>query len=230
MDQFVADNANRDSSPLTTPPTSTPGNSPRGSRAVSVIADAKASPPNRTVDVVTRSSSRLAARRAQSAIKRTFEVMHPTELEAQKRPRRSVRTAVKMRDGCRSESEHSQPLQPAVDEEHSQDNSMQSILGSMASARGRRTESAMSLGVTKIITQRPPGVGSPMVWANGRGSLCEALPYFKAHKGSLYSSSLVAQGMLVDQEADRLDVFGAQVLISGMSVSCLPRFLSVSAS
>jgi hypothetical protein len=51
------------------------------------------------------------------------------------------------------------------------------------------------------------------VWANGRGSLCEALPYFKAYKGSLHTASLVAQGFLVDQEVDPRDVFGAQVII-----------------
>jgi hypothetical protein len=82
---------------------------------------------------------------------------------------------------------------------------MEAIIASMAS-------DAQS-SVTKVASEGPSSSGKPLVWANGRGSLCEALPYFKAYKGSLHSASLVAQGFLVDQEVDPRDVFGAQVII-----------------
>ncbi len=59
-----------------------------------------------------------------------------------------------------------------------------------------------------------PSASKPLVWANARGSLCEALPYFKSYQGSLHSANVVAQGFLVDQEADEGDMFGAQVIIS----------------
>jgi hypothetical protein len=83
---------------------------------------------------------------------------------------------------------------------------MEAIIASMAG-------DAQS-SVTKITSEEgPSSPGKPLVWANGRGSLCEALPYFKAYKGSLHTASLVAQGFLVDQEVDPRDVFGAQVII-----------------
>ncbi|KAK0729879.1 hypothetical protein B0H67DRAFT_651426 [Lasiosphaeris hirsuta] len=53
----------------------------------------------------------------------------------------------------------------------------------------------------------------PEVWSNTRGGLCEALPYYRAYKGSLYSKEVCAFGFLIDKEADPRDVFSAQVII-----------------
>ncbi|KAL2017379.1 hypothetical protein VTK56DRAFT_2259 [Thermocarpiscus australiensis] len=81
---------------------------------------------------------------------------------------------------------------------------------------GKASRSGPRLKAVKATPYRPPAVGEPLVWANGRGSLCEALPYFRAFKGSLHSSGLVAQGFLIDQETEHGDVFGAQVVISSV--------------
>ncbi|KAL2262770.1 hypothetical protein VTK26DRAFT_115 [Humicola hyalothermophila] len=64
--------------------------------------------------------------------------------------------------------------------------------------------------------KRLPPARQPEVWANKRGSLCEALPYFRAYQGSLHSCDLVAQGFLIDQEVDNGDVFGADIIISSV--------------
>jgi len=59
-------------------------------------------------------------------------------------------------------------------------------------------------------------IGKPEVWANLRGGLCEALPYFRAYKGSLYTQDATAMGFLVDKEASVRDVFGSQIIISSV--------------
>lgn len=56
----------------------------------------------------------------------------------------------------------------------------------------------------------------PEVWANLRGGLCEALPYFRAYKGSLQTQDRTAMGFLVDKEASVRDVFGSQIIISSV--------------
>ncbi|KAK0703506.1 hypothetical protein B0T26DRAFT_744306 [Lasiosphaeria miniovina] len=56
----------------------------------------------------------------------------------------------------------------------------------------------------------------PSIWSKWRGSLCEALPYFKAYKGSLHTNGLVATGFLMDKHADPRDVFDGQVIISSV--------------
>ena len=56
----------------------------------------------------------------------------------------------------------------------------------------------------------------PEVWSNYRGGICEALPYFRAYKGSLYTHAYEALGFLIDREADIRDVFSGQIVISSM--------------
>ncbi|KAK3694575.1 hypothetical protein B0T22DRAFT_496957 [Podospora appendiculata] len=63
---------------------------------------------------------------------------------------------------------------------------------------------------------RPIAHGKPEVWAKLRGGLCEALPYFRAYKGSLHSIDKVAAGFLINKEASVRDVFGSQVIISSV--------------
>lgn len=79
-----------------------------------------------------------------------------------------------------------------------------------------KKQSGPTVGVDDNIDYRPPPASKPQVWAYGRGSLCEALPYFRAYKGSLHSSKVVAQGFLIDHEVDYGDVFGTQVIISSV--------------
>lgn len=92
---------------------------------------------------------------------------------------------------------------------------MHNIIVSMAGA-SKKTGSSLKVKTTDTVVNGSPPAGKPLVWANGRGSLCEALPYFRSFKSSLHSASLIAQGFLIDQEADKLDVFGAQVIISSV--------------
>lgn len=61
-----------------------------------------------------------------------------------------------------------------------------------------------------------PGKGKPEVWATLRGGLCEALPYFRAYKGSLHTQDRTAMGFLIDKEASARDVFSSQVIISSV--------------
>lgn len=56
----------------------------------------------------------------------------------------------------------------------------------------------------------------PEIWSDFRGGLCEALPYFRAYKGSLYSQNCQAMGFLIDKQVDIRDVFSAQVVISSV--------------
>lgn len=70
--------------------------------------------------------------------------------------------------------------------------------------------------VEDIKPKRPAPAGQPLVWAEKRGALCEALPYFRAYQGSLHSAGVIALGFLMDQEVDQGDVFGAQVVISSV--------------
>lgn len=85
--------------------------------------------------------------------------------------------------------------------------------GSTAKARNPKTAPKAA---PEDAPSRPPPVGQPLVWAKTRGGLCEALPYFRAFKGSLHSSEVLAEGFLVDQEVDKLDFFGSQVIITSV--------------
>ncbi|KAM7209622.1 hypothetical protein V8F20_000025 [Naviculisporaceae sp. PSN 640] len=60
------------------------------------------------------------------------------------------------------------------------------------------------------------GKTKPEVWATFRGGLCEALPYFRAYKGSLHTQDRTALGFLIDKEASARDVFSSQVIISSV--------------
>ncbi|KAL1836146.1 hypothetical protein VTJ49DRAFT_5532 [Mycothermus thermophilus] len=78
------------------------------------------------------------------------------------------------------------------------------------------TTDTVPQGVDPAVWARPLPGGQPLVWAKGRGALCEALPYFKSFKSSLHSKDLVAQGFLIDSATEARDVFGAQVIISSV--------------
>lgn len=183
------------------PPALTPGSFMDSS------PDGPDTPPDRPSLIVTlRVSSRLAARYTQLAMKRSREDSGTTEAEE---PAKRTRLSAL----------------PAVEDEESADT--EEAAGSRptrgvnsGATRGRRPRqapgSSAHVPVIEAIPNKPPSIGQPLVWAKMRGGLCEALPYFKAYKGSLHSAKVVAQGFLIDQEVDQLDVFGSQVIISSV--------------
>ncbi|KAK1590851.1 uncharacterized protein LY79DRAFT_686310 [Colletotrichum navitas] len=60
----------------------------------------------------------------------------------------------------------------------------------------------------------PAPMGSPPVWAENRQALCDALPYFKAHEGSLYTKDKLIKGMLLNAFSSVRDYLGAEVIIT----------------
>ncbi|KAL2198595.1 hypothetical protein P885DRAFT_33104 [Corynascus similis CBS 632.67] len=157
-----------------------------------------------------RTSGRLAAQRVQKAIKRTAEDLDESTLEGSSK-------RVHLDTGEGSESSQSDISQYVADtvSENTHNDSMQTIVVSLAGA-GTTSRPKTKVQTIETPLTRPPAAGKPLVWANTRGSLCEALPYFRAFKGSLHSADLVCQGFLIDQEVDQRDVFGSQVIISSV--------------
>ncbi|KAL2130787.1 hypothetical protein VTI74DRAFT_5948 [Chaetomium olivicolor] len=154
-----------------------------------------------------------------TAIKRAFEESDANA--AEEPPKRACLRVTATDEDSNSESESSQSTIDINILQDSRGNPMQVILGSMAAASERDyttkdTNSGPKGHTIKVLTSRPLPSGQPYVWANGRGSLCEALPYFKAYKGSLHSCNVVAQGFLIDSEAEERDVFGEQIIISSV--------------
>ncbi|KAK0718857.1 hypothetical protein B0T21DRAFT_351641 [Apiosordaria backusii] len=60
-----------------------------------------------------------------------------------------------------------------------------------------------SAPIARAAPRAPPPIRSKF-----RGGMCEALPYFKAYKGSCYFAGLVAKGFLIDIEVEKGDMFG----------------------
>ncbi|KAK8230812.1 hypothetical protein HDK90DRAFT_332907 [Phyllosticta capitalensis] len=61
---------------------------------------------------------------------------------------------------------------------------------------------------------KPPPVGQPDVWADGRQALCETLPYFNAYQGAGYTSGGFAYAFMVDSHSSPRDYLDADVLIT----------------
>jgi hypothetical protein len=210
MDYLAAQAVGHDSfseSPLSTPPASIPG-----SPLTPFSASADGSPS-------VRASTRLAARRAQTAIKRSFTDRDTAE-QFGKRARVPVRFADEDEDYSNTGVEVSLA---GHDTDDTTEMSLESTVVAPSSnpkkLRARSSRSTGSIPVTKVDkakADRPVPVSNPLVWAKGRGSLCEALPYFRAFQGSLHTSNLIAKGFLIDQETDQRDVFSAQVIISSV--------------
>lgn len=57
-------------------------------------------------------------------------------------------------------------------------------------------------------------LAEPKIWAKRRQGLCDALPYFKSHQGSLYTTNRVPHGLLIAKEARARDHFDGQVIIT----------------
>lgn len=213
MDALPEQAADRESSPLSplsSPPASTPGASPRV--------------PSRIVTL--RTSARAAAKLAQTAIKRNIADLDtedaeeaPAEQVPAKRARVPPSSADKDGECTVKKSDNFPTTSDNGDAEDAQKNTMVEIIGSMAVVKSGATTgvgSAPSLKVDEVNSKRPSPIGKPLVWANGRGALCEALPYFRSFQGSLYSMGVEMKGLLIDSEVDRNDFFGAQVVITSM--------------
>ena len=82
------------------------------------------------------------------------------------------------------------------------------------------TESLIgSSGLMAINThhkEKPQASGQPPVWSERRAALNDAVPYFKAHQGSLYTNDIIPKGMLIDAQVGGHDYFGSQVIITSM--------------
>ncbi len=160
-----------------------------------------------------KTSSRVAAQRAQMAMKRTIEdVDSATDDEPTKRARSTASSMVKKAKSLQDKGYDSSEFALGSDVEDSQEEPVRTVLGAMAGIAKKGAASVL----TKAAQSTLEPAGDPLVWANARGSLCEALPYFKAHKGSLHTLNRVAQGFLVDQEADKNDLFLKDVLVSSV--------------
>ncbi|TQN75222.1 Alpha-ketoglutarate-dependent dioxygenase alkB-like protein 3 [Colletotrichum shisoi] len=62
----------------------------------------------------------------------------------------------------------------------------------------------------------PAPLGSPPVWAENRQALCDALPYFKAHEGSMYTKDKVIKGMLLNAFTTVRDFLGSEVIVTAL--------------
>ncbi|KAK1963949.1 hypothetical protein LY78DRAFT_704779 [Colletotrichum sublineola] len=60
----------------------------------------------------------------------------------------------------------------------------------------------------------PAPIGNPPVWAENRQALCDALPYFKAHEGSLYTKDKTIKGMLLNAFSSVRDYLGTETIIT----------------
>ena len=63
---------------------------------------------------------------------------------------------------------------------------------------------------------RPLPQGEPPVWSDKRQALCDSLPWYKAHQGSIYTSGLMAHGLLLDGEYEFSDIVEGQVIITSV--------------
>ncbi|KAI1379724.1 hypothetical protein F4677DRAFT_441925 [Hypoxylon crocopeplum] len=116
--------------------------------------------------------------------------------------------------------------EPIVKRTKTRNNRKEDIDREPGTSRGpkRRQTKAPALNdkgsVTVIITDphasKPEPHGQPPVWSEKRAALNDALSYFKAHQGSLYTKGLTAYGMLIDAEVGVRDYFSTQVIITSI--------------
>ncbi|KAH8816837.1 hypothetical protein F5884DRAFT_236441 [Xylogone sp. PMI_703] len=61
--------------------------------------------------------------------------------------------------------------------------------------------------------EKPKPFGEPLVWADKRQQLCEALPYYKAYQSGAYMHDGIVHGFLCDKEVGFRDKFTDEVMI-----------------
>lgn len=169
---------------------------------------APAEPPTTTAP---RASGRLASRLASAAIKRSMEDREESGDEEAGPTKRA-----RLNAGSTAQEEEYAPDNAQAEGSH--DDSWEATMESTAGATSeqspaRKTKVTKVAKVANATINGPPAWGKPLVWAKARGSLCEALPYFRSFKSSLHSANVVCKGFLIDQEVDQLDVFGPQIII-----------------
>ncbi|KAI0138031.1 hypothetical protein F4776DRAFT_72636 [Hypoxylon sp. NC0597] len=79
-----------------------------------------------------------------------------------------------------------------------------------------KLDAALKKAIATFHEDKPLPSADPPVWAEVRGALANALPYYKSHQGSLYTKNCIAQGMLVDAEVGSRDRFDSQVIITSV--------------
>jgi alkylated DNA repair dioxygenase AlkB len=62
--------------------------------------------------------------------------------------------------------------------------------------------------------QKPPPIGRPQVWAEGRQELCETLHYYRAYQSACYSTGGFVRGFMFDKVAHHRDYIDNDVVIS----------------
>ena len=203
------------SSPLSTPPSSpeTQGslvNDPFTPDTPSTLSDSFVEDvsPAPTLQAGTRGSKRAAAHRAEASLTLMFddassEVAESSPKRACTHARRTSTTIPDDLNGngeleLETTSKDASTDQAAAEPEVHPDPHCQ------VSAEGEETASGLAT------------ICRPEVWSNTRGGLCESLWYYRAYKGSLHTANKVALGFLIDAEADHLDVFDSQVIITSV--------------
>ena len=96
------------------------------------------------------------------------------------------------------------PSRP-VDNSHGQNKIVASVI-----ATGSGPEDKL-LNIS--LPSRYSGSYRPTLWSDKRTGICETLEDYRAHQGSLYTFEKIARGVLLDKEAERLDILSAQVAI-----------------
>ncbi|KAI0008311.1 hypothetical protein F4779DRAFT_641977 [Xylariaceae sp. FL0662B] len=107
----------------------------------------------------------------------------------------------------------------AIPSENGESSSAYSPVGSsvdeMEFTTPKKTKAADETDKTvKIHAHKPLAHGRPPVWAIKRAAMNNALPYFAAHQGSLYSQQNVAYSMFMDKIVGVRDKFLSQVVIT----------------
>ncbi|KAI0169807.1 hypothetical protein GGR52DRAFT_592408 [Hypoxylon sp. FL1284] len=98
---------------------------------------------------------------------------------------------------------------------------------SQASATPYSPASVQDRSQSQLVAQRPEeGAGkhvgkphphgAPPAWSEKRAGLNDALDYFKAHQGSVYTRDKKPFGVLIDSEVDVRDHFSSQVIITSI--------------
>lgn len=55
-----------------------------------------------------------------------------------------------------------------------------------------------------------------LAWSKTRQALCDALPFFKAHRGGTYSKKKKIHGILIGGFLEPRDYFGRDIIITTM--------------
>lgn len=64
-----------------------------------------------------------------------------------------------------------------------------------------------------ISLSKPSALGGPLVWAEKRQQLCEALPYYIAYQSGAYTHDGIVKGFLCDKFVSLRDKFTDEVMI-----------------